>query len=281
MKPSVQSAVGCVVLLLCACPRSDQGPGKSAQQHTAEAIRSEPVAAHQDESEAHQPTPSKVRLSDEVVKAAGIATEPASLKALPTTVNLTGEIAADPDRAAQVTLRVPGRIVDVRFKEGARVKAGSVLAIIESTDLASARAALSSARAMAEASRINVERLERVAEKGLASGQEVANARAGARSTAATEAAARQSLLSYGGDAAQDLGDGSRLAVRAPIDGVILRRDAVRGQTVTAEHVLAEIADLDRAYFLGRLFEKDLALVRQDATAEVRACGRERWACAR
>ena len=50
----------------------------------------------------------------------------------------------------------------------------------------------------------------------------------------------------------------------------MLSRDAVQGQSVDAEHVIAVVGDLDHAYFLGRLFEKDLARVKQGAHAEVR-----------
>ena len=39
---------------------------------------------------------------------------------------------------------------------------------------------------------------------------------------------------------------------------------------MTAEHVLAEIVNLDRAYFLGRLFEKNLERVKVGVSAEVR-----------
>jgi cobalt-zinc-cadmium efflux system membrane fusion protein len=39
---------------------------------------------------------------------------------------------------------------------------------------------------------------------------------------------------------------------------------------VTAEHVVATVADLDQAYFVARLFEKDLARVQTGAAADVR-----------
>jgi len=99
-------------------------------------------APHEDESEQHEELPTKVRLPRQVVRAAGIKTAPAMLDSLPATVDLTGEIAADPDRSAQLAARVPGRIVDVRVKEGDRVKAGQTVAVLDSPDLARARAIL-------------------------------------------------------------------------------------------------------------------------------------------
>lgn len=256
-----------MALVLTGCPRREEG---AAPANTSSPSKSGEPEPHQDERAEHEALPSKVRLSDDVVKAAGIRLAPVASLSLPATVNLTGEVVADPDRAARVAARVSGRVVEVRFKEGERVKAGALLAIIESPELARARADHLAARARAEAAKLNVERLGRVAAKGLAAGQDVENARAEARSLEAAAEASRLTLLAFGPGAADAAADGARLALRAPIDGFVLRRDAIRGQTVTDAHVLAEIADLDRAYFLGRLFEKDLARVKQGAAAEVR-----------
>src|SRR5262245_21804017 len=78
------------------------------------------IGPHQDESE-HEQLPTKVRLEPGVVRSAGIKTAPAESDSLPATVDLTGEIAADPDRSARLAARVPGRIIDVKAKEGDRV----------------------------------------------------------------------------------------------------------------------------------------------------------------
>ena len=50
------------------------------------------------------------------------------------------------------------------------------------------------------------------------------------------------------------------MTIRSPLTGFVLSRDAVQGQTVDAAHVIAVVSDLENVYFLGRLFEKDLAL---------------------
>lgn len=190
------------------------------------------------------------------------------MEALPLTVSLTGELTSDPDRTAKVTARVPGRIVDVRFKEGDRVKAGALLAVIESPELARARATYATALAKANAAHQTLERLERVAQKGLASGQEVSTAAAEAQTLDAETRAARESLAAFG--AGTDGADGARMELRAQVGGFVLGRDAVRGQTVTSEYVIATVADLDKAFFTARLFEKDLARVKVGSSAEVR-----------
>lgn len=225
------------------------------------------AGSHQDESE-HEQLPSRVRLTDKVVRAAGIKTAPVALLALPSTVNLTGELISDPDRTAKIAARVSGRFVDAYYKEGDRVKAGALLAVIESSELARARAAAAASSAKAQAAHQNLERLERVAAKGLASGQEVAAAQAETSTVDAELRAARQTLAAFGTAAAGR--DGARLELRTPVGGFVLSRDAVRGQTVTPEHIAFVVADLDKAYFTAKLFEKDLARVRVGAAADVR-----------
>jgi cobalt-zinc-cadmium efflux system membrane fusion protein len=142
--------------------------------------------------------------------------------------------------------------------------------VIESPEVARARALVAAAQAKAQATRQNADRLAAVAKKGLASGQEVAAAEADATSQEAEARAARQTLAAFGSAAAEISGETARLTLRSPIAGVVLSRDAMRGQTVTPDHVVAVVADLDRAYFTARLFEKDLARVRVGAVADVR-----------
>ncbi|HEX2571104.1 MAG TPA: efflux RND transporter periplasmic adaptor subunit [Polyangia bacterium] len=278
------AVLGAAVSAACATDSREAGARhKDAErppgEHPGEANAPRPqtpgqaAGEHQDEPGAHEELPSKIRLPATVVTAAGIKMAPARLAPLPATVSLTGQIVADPDRSALVALRIAGRIVDVRFREGERVRRGAVLAVVESTELARARADYTAAKAKAAAARQNAERLLRVADKGLAAGQEVATAEAEARSLQAQARAAEQTLSAFGPGALDAESDAARLALRAPIDGDVLRRDAVRGQTVKDEHVIAEIADLDRAYFLARLFEKDLARVKPGAAAEVRLNG--------
>ena len=248
-----------IATLLFGCNRTQP----SAPPHHDERDAGE----HTDEEETHEELPTKVRLDAKVVAAAGIKTAPVASAALPQTVELTGQLISDPDRTAKITARVPGRIVDVSFKEGDRVKRGALLAVVESPELARARATLTAAQVKARTAHQNLERLQPVADKGLASGQEVSAASAEAATLDAEVRAARQTLAAFGTDT--ESGDGARIELHAPVSGFVLSRDAVRGQTVTPEHVLFVVADLDKAYFTARLFEKDLARVRTGSVAEV------------
>ena len=209
-----------------------------------------------------------VSVSAEVMTDATIKVAPVTIEALPPTIELTGDVAVDPDRVAQVPARVTGLIREVRFTEGAHVDAGAVLAIIESSEVGKLKASLHANQTRARAAQQRVTRLAELAKQGLASVQDLEMVRADAAALEADSQAARQTLAGFGSGASR--GGSTLLQIRAPIGGFVMRRDAVRGQAVDDVHVLAEIADLDRAFFLGRVFEKDLAVVRVGATAAVR-----------
>ncbi len=251
------------LLMISGCAKST--PSAPA---TATATNGQEPGGHKDESEEHAELPRRVRLTDQVVAAAGIKTAPATAQSLPATVDLTGEIAADPDHAARITARTSGRIVEVHFKEGDRVQAGALLVVLESVDISRTRGELRSGQARAQAAQQNAARLEALARSGLAAGQEVATAQAEAAALTATAAASQRTLVAAG--AKEGEAGLARLEVRAPIAGSILQRNAISGQTVEVGHLFADLADLQTAYFVGRLFEKHLAWVQVGAKAEVR-----------
>ncbi len=65
--------------------------------------------AHADEPE-HGGLPKRVRLAPDVVAAAGIKTQVAARDRLASATDLPGEIAADPNRSAEVSARIAGEV---------------------------------------------------------------------------------------------------------------------------------------------------------------------------
>lgn len=225
------------------------------------------AAQHKDEPAPHESLPTRVSLSAEVAKAAGIRTQPVTAQYLPATVEIVGEVAADPDRSARVTARIAGRVASVHVREGDRVRAGTLLCVVESLDLLRTRAMLAAAQAREKSASENAARLSTLVPSGLAARQEVLGATAESQALQAEASAAAQTLNTLGASAA---GHGSRLELRAPIDGVLVSRSATLGQSVEPTHVLFDVADLDHAHFVGRLFEKNLSRVQAGAMAEIR-----------
>lgn len=270
---------GVVIAVVTSCASCNDSTAKTTEASKGATDRSATEARspdggaaksdHKDEVEEHEELPSRVRLSAAVITKARIQSAAATLEALPNTMTLTGELIADPDRSAKVAVRVQGRIIDVHFKEGDVVKKGDLLATVESPELARARATATSAAAKAASARKNAERLRSIADKGLASGQEVADAESALASVDAESRAARQTLAAFG-PSGEGTGESALLQLRAPVAGSVLSRDAIRGETVAPEKIIATIADLSKTYFVARLFEKDLARIKVGSLTEVR-----------
>lgn len=220
---------------------------------------------HQDE-EAHAELPTRVTLDPAQAQEAGIQTVAVRRAALPATLTLTGEILAEPDRTARLSSATAGRLEQVLFNEGAVVKRGDVLATIRVPDVGRLRGAYTAATSRARAARQNAERLEALKASGLGSEQALVDAQADARAQEAEARALNEQLTAIGVNAESG---GFIVALRAPISGVVVSRDAIVGQPIGPDAVLATIVDLSEVWFLGRVFEKDLSRLRVGTSAEV------------
>lgn len=245
---------------LMACNKPDQkAPAAAATTEPAE-------AAHRDEPE-HEELPRRVQLDDEVAKDAKIRTGPVVREVLAVTLALPGEIVVDPDRSARLSSPIAGRIEDVRFREGSAVKKGDVLAIIRVPDLGRLRSEQAAALAQAKAARANALRLKELLTQRLTSEQTYLDAAANADALELGARAATEQLGALG--LSGKAGNPSALTLRAPLSGIVVTRNAVVGQPVSAAEVLCEIAELSELWFLGRVFEKDLGKLKLNAATEV------------
>jgi cobalt-zinc-cadmium efflux system membrane fusion protein len=266
----LRSAAAATVALavLAGCPRNDASKARGEPSPGA-------TTSHEGEKE-HDTIPKRAKLSKQVVLGAKITTEPAKKEVLAPTLALPGEISVDPDKSARVSSPVAGRIVDVRFREGTAVKKGDVLALLRIPEIGKVRASHSATVAKAASAKANADRLATLSEKGMAPKQEAVAARAEADALDAEAKAFGEQLAALGMGAN---GSGSELALRAPVSGTVVSRDAVVGQPVTTDHTIASIADLSEVWFLARVFEKDLGRLDLGAASEVtlNAYPNERW----
>ena len=156
-----------------------------------------------------------------------------------------GSVAAPPNEDVRLAAQVPGRVVAMRVAEGDSVRAGEVVAEIETPPLEDqqrqARAAHSQARVGLENAKLNLARTERLFERGIAAGKEVEDARSQA---AAAEAALEQAQAALA-TADRQL---ARAHVTSPISGQVVKRFVGVGEQVdgTPGQPLLEIANVER-----------------------------------
>ncbi|MFT3709860.1 MAG: efflux RND transporter periplasmic adaptor subunit [Archangium sp.] len=233
--------------------------------HGVEEPISGPVEPHPDE-QGHAELPRQLKLTAEALQTSGVKWEAVRREALKGTVSLPGELVAQPDRKAQLSTTVPGRLESISFNEGSAVKKGDVLAVLRVPDVGRLRGTLAATQARAKAAASNVERLEALRASGLGAEQALVDAKAEASAQDAEAKALAEQLRAIG---AGDGTSGFLVPLRAPISGVVVARDAVLGQPIGAEHVLATIVDLSELWFVGRIFEKDLGRLTVGARSDV------------
>jgi cobalt-zinc-cadmium efflux system membrane fusion protein len=94
--------------------------------------KAEPVAAAKAESKHEE---NIVSLTPENLKHVTLKTEPATLGSLGTTLKAAGRISANLNKTAKVTSTFEGRLTKLNFDLNDRVKAGEVMALVESPEL--------------------------------------------------------------------------------------------------------------------------------------------------
>ncbi|MGE5198323.1 MAG: efflux RND transporter periplasmic adaptor subunit [Rhodospirillaceae bacterium] len=185
-----------------------------------------------------------------------------------------GTVVAMPNQDVKVAALVAGRVDSLSVAEGDWVKAGQTVAVIDARPFADQRrqaaAAVSQAKAAVENARLNLERTDRLFQRGIAAGKEVEDARA---QRAVADAELEQA------SAALDTADLqlARTRVTSPIAGQIVKRLVSVGEQVdgTAAQPIVEVANLDHveiaaaipAEHLGRVKVGQRAAVSSDAYA--------------
>jgi membrane fusion protein (multidrug efflux system) len=169
---------------------------------------------------------------------------------LPDTFVAPGNV--EPNRVVSVAAEVAARVEELPVEEGEPVRAGEVIARLN-TDLLQAE--VDRTRAQAAYDRREYRRLLGVLEQGAATRKEVDQTRSMMEiSQAAYEAAAARL---------------ARATVEAPVDGVLNRLPLERGEYVTPGVVVAEIVDTRKVKVAVDVPERDVVFLRAGEPAEV------------
>jgi cobalt-zinc-cadmium efflux system membrane fusion protein len=266
-------------LVGCHSDGDDESAGTQAGAKTEPATEAD--AGHRD----------KVKLSKEAAEENQIKVEPVTKHVLIPRLHAAARVAFNAEATARVAAPVGGRVAEVKVHLGDAVSHGDELVIVESTDLGEAQsdllqknAAVAAAEAAAEAARVSYRRGLAVLEKteGVARGEvekrhaDLLAAEAAARSAkaAATAARTRLQLLGMPDDAVERVLTTGRIeptyAVRAPIDGSIIRLDATLGALVAPDKdTLLEMADLRTVWVMADVPEPLAGLVRPGAGVHI------------
>lgn len=217
-----------------------------------------------------------IKIDSEVSKDVNLHSTQVSTGEFQEAISLIGEVMADPDRVTKISARIPGRVTEVRFIEGVRVKKGQVLIILESPEAARSKSKYLSTLSRVNAVERNAKRIRELVNLKLAAEQEAINAESELKVQESELRADKGNLLALGIPVpdttnANSGGDNSgRIEILSPLDGIILSREIVKGSQVDAITSLATIGNLDSVWFMVKLFEKDLGKVAEGDFARVK-----------
>lgn len=231
--------------------------------------------------------------SPQAVEKAGIGLGSVVERPMAAAIAIPGEVDYDHRRFAQIPARVPGILRRVEKDLGDPVRAGDVLALIDSADVGKAKADLLQARATLDLSTLDVQRLERSVEAGFRTEVERVRAGAALREAEIRLFHANQALLNLGlplpsgaptpdtmarlglseallAQLPADTRSANLLPILAPFEGVVVTRAVVPGVSVEPGHLLFAIADTRRMWVTMDLPQADVARVALDAPVSFR-----------
>jgi len=214
------------------------------------------------------PPPNVVVLDSAALAAAEVEMDSVRVVAS-TTLEATGTLSYDGNAVALIGPKADGRVVRVVHDLGDRVSPGAPLAILESQEVGDVQAEVGRARAEADLARQNYEREQRLYQQKVSSQKEMLEARAAWESAVADLEAAEAKLRTLGAVGT----DATGFAVKSPLAGTVVERNAVTGQIVGPEDQLFTVADLSRLWLIIDVYEKDLSKVAagQDVAIRIQA----------
>ncbi len=229
------------------------------------------------ESESHEHEDEHVvELSAEQIAELGIELAQASGGPLRRTMSLPGQIAVNADRLAHIVTRVAGVATEVRKTLGDKVVQGEIMAVVESRELADAKAGYLAAHQRLELARATFAREQSLWDKRISSEQEFLDARQAVAETRIELHAAEQKLHALGLDdeyvrTLPDLPDVllTRYEIVAPFDATVIARHITIGEALKDDSEVFVIADLSTVWVQLDVHQRDLAYVREGQEAVV------------
>ena len=184
-------------------------------------------------------------------------------------LTLPAMVEADPARTAKVLPPVAGRVTELKVQLGARVTAGDVLAVIESSDLAQAVSDLEKARSALKLTKQTLDRLLNLEKTSAIAVKDREQAQSD-YAQAVSEFERAQSRLQAIGAPIDPKGNPRLLAIKAPITGSVIDLQMAPGAFLNdPTSAVMTIADLSTVWVTANVPEKDTALVAKDQAAEV------------
>lgn len=218
----------------------------------------------------HEGNEQIIELTSEEIDEIGLKTAIASGGTIDIHINLTGEIRINADSMAHIVPRVTGVVTQVNKKLGDTVRNGESIAVIESQELADAKALYLSSVERYEMAKWTFEREEKLWQEKITSEQDYLDGKRLLIEAGIEKRSAQQKLLAIGFDQSyldklpsepeQFL---TRFEIKAPFDGTVIEKHIVLGELISTEEAVFIIADLDSVWVDLHVYPKDVKNIKK------------------
>jgi cobalt-zinc-cadmium efflux system membrane fusion protein len=216
-----------------------------------------------------------LKLSSEEKSNIGLKTVVADLRPIESVIRVAGVVKAHPDREAQVSSRVSGKIASLSARVGDGVSKGQRLAEVQSAEIQKLQVELLQAENKLVLHTAELERVQRLVESKIAAQKELIAAQnqhqAGLNEIEGLE---RQLVLLGLPESAVKKTRAEKtiatFSIFAPISGAVEERNVVLGETVEPNKVIFKIVDPSTVFIEGSAFDEALPQLKIGQTVRIR-----------
>ncbi len=217
----------------------------------------------------------RLTVADDLANRMGLQSQTAGPGRILSELNLPGEIAFNADMVSHVVPRVSGVVLEVRKNLGDTVKKGEIIAIIDSRELGDARSRYLVGLEREKLARYNFERVQRLWETKAVAEKEYLTAQKVFLEEKIEMTSAERKLKALGLTVTEihSLADENNdklthYIIRAPFDGVVIRKHLSHGEWLKEDAEMYLIADLSTVWVDIIVYANDLSSIHvgQDAT---------------
>lgn len=220
--------------------------------------------------EKHDDEKKIVKLGAEDIKEFDIEVREAQKGKLSVEIELPGEITYNADRLAHIVPLVPGVVKNVFKNIGDNVRAGETLAVLESRELAEAKAAYLGALTRLDIARTTLTREETLYNKKISSELEYLEAKKTFDEANIELRSAEQKLHAAGLDEQQVASLSSQPDVKytayelkAPFSGTVVEKHITLGEAIKDDEAAFVVADMSTVWINLSVYQKDMPLVKK------------------
>lgn len=205
----------------------------------------------------------------------GLKTVTADLRSIENVIRVAGVVKAHPDREAQVSSRVSGKIASLSARVGDGVSKGQRLAEVQSAEIQKLQLELLQAENKLVLHKAELDRVQRLVESKIAAQKELIAAQnqhqAGLNEIEGLEK--QLVLLGLPESAVKKTRAEKTIAtfsIFAPISGAVEERNVVLGETVEPNKVIFKIVDPSTVFIEGSAFDEALPRLKIGQTVRIR-----------